>query len=127
MNFFNTFDNGVVTGSDQTIRTADLAWNDHPDFAGVSLKHLLTGAQTDGRFSAHLVRLAPGAEIAEHIHEASWELHEVASGSGVCLLEGRSIDYEPGVAAVMPEKAPHRVMAGEYGLCLLAKFVPALL
>ncbi|MGE4421680.1 MAG: cupin domain-containing protein [Pseudodesulfovibrio sp.] len=127
MPLFNEFDTGLVTGTKTRKDAADLPWHQHPTFAGVSLKHLVTGAETDGRFSAHLVRLEPGAEIGDHVHETSWELHEVAEGSGECLLEGRSIPYAPGLVAVMPERAPHRVKAGRDGLCLLAKFVPALL
>ncbi|MEZ7197077.1 cupin domain-containing protein [Pseudodesulfovibrio karagichevae] len=127
MPLFNEFDTGTVTGTKTKIDAADLPWHQHPTFAGVALKHLLTGAETGGAFSAHLVQLEPGAEIGDHVHETSWELHEVASGSGECLLEGQAIPYEPGRVAVMPLKAPHRVKAGEHGLCLLAKFVPALL
>ena len=124
---FAALDAGRVAGAGIETESAGLAWNSHPSFDGVSLKHLITGRDTGGRFSAHLVRLEPGAEIGDHVHEANWELHEVAEGSGHCVLDGRRIPYEPGVAAIMPENAPHSVRAGEDGLCLLAKFVPALL
>ena len=126
MQLFNRFDTGTVTADGQAKSAAELAWHQHPTFAGVALKHLVTGAETDGAFSAHLVRLDPGAEIGDHIHETNWELHEVASGNGECLLEGTSIAYEPGRMALMPIKALHSVRAGKDGLCLLAKFVPAL-
>ncbi|AMK12882.1 cupin [Pseudodesulfovibrio indicus] len=124
---FDSFDTGTVVAGGAAKTAEDLEWNAHPAFAGVSLKHLITGAETGGRFSAHLVRLEPGAEIGDHVHAANWELHEVAAGEGVCVLDGRSIAYGPGVAAVMPENAPHSVRAGKDGLRLLAKFVPALL
>lgn len=127
MQLFSLFDTGAVIADGAAKSAADLPWHQHPTFAGVALKHLLTGAETGGAFSVHLVRLEPGAEIGDHVHETSWELHEVASGSGECLLEGRAIPYEPGRIAVMPMKAAHRVRAGEDGLRLLAKFVPALL
>lgn len=127
MELFSLFDTGIVTAEGASASAADLPWNQHPNFAGVALKHLITGAETGGRFSAHLVRLEPGAEIGDHVHENSWELHEVAEGSGECLLLGRRIPYAPGGMAILPEKAVHRVRAGRDGLCLLAKFVPALL
>ena len=127
MRLFDRFDGGTVNANREAKAADSLPWNPSPAFAGVSLKHLVTGAETGGRFSAHLVRLEPGAEIGEHVHETSWELHEVADGSGECLLDGQAIPYEPGLIAVMPENAPHRVRAGRDGLCLLAKFVPALL
>lgn len=124
---FAAFDNGIVirTGGDTPARTLD--WNPHPAFPGVSLKHLVTGRDTDGRFSVHLVRLQPGAEIGEHVHETNWELHEVARGSGQLSLDGRSIPYHPGVAAALPENEPHTVRAGDEGLRLFATFIPALL
>jgi quercetin dioxygenase-like cupin family protein len=128
---FSDFDCGSVARlADNAVTetlSGELSWHAHPVFAGVALKHLVTAAQTGGRFSAHLVRLEPGAEIGDHVHESSWELHEVAAGSGRCLLGGRPIDYAPGVAAVLPQDVPHSVRAGRDGLRLLAKFVPALL
>ncbi|WP_319582451.1 cupin domain-containing protein [uncultured Pseudodesulfovibrio sp.] len=127
MPIFTEFETGTVTARGEIKSAADLPWNQHPTFVGVALKHLVTGAETGGAFSAHLVRLDPNAEIEDHIHETNWELHEVAEGSGVCVLEGDSIPYAPGRVAVMPQKALHRVRAGQDGLCLLAKFVPALL
>lgn len=124
---FSAFDNGRIAGPGAEAGAGDLDWNPHAAFAGVALKHLVTGRDTDGRFSAHLVRLEPGAEIGHHVHEANWELHEVAGGTGLCRLGGREIEYRPGVLAVLPENEPHSVRAGADGLCLLAKFVPALL
>nr|WP_321513095.1 cupin domain-containing protein [uncultured Pseudodesulfovibrio sp.] len=124
---FTALNSGRIVGLDSDIDVSTLEWNQHPTFAGVALKHLLTGKDTDSRFSIHLVRLGPGAKIGDHIHDNCWELHEVADGSGVCLLNDQSIEYTPGVAAVMPEGVPHSVQAGESGLCLLAKFIPALM
>jgi len=126
-NIFTALNSGRIAGLNTETDAGALEWNPHPTFAGVAMKHLMTGKDTDGRFSTHLVRLEPGAKIGDHIHEKSWELHEVADGSGVCLLNGQCIEYQPGVAAVMPESVSHSVEAGEDGLCLLAKFVPALM
>ncbi|MHC1788239.1 cupin domain-containing protein [Solidesulfovibrio sp.] len=105
---------------------ADLAWKDHPVFAGVRRRHLVTAADTDGALSCHIVRLDPGASLASHVHDGQWELHEVVAGSGVAGLAGRSLEYAPGVSAVIPRGVVHEVTAGESGLCLLAKFFPAL-
>ena len=124
---FASLDLGTVVRPGDRIPAKDLAWNPHPAFSGVALKHLLTGADTDGRMSLHLVRLEPGAEIGEHVHEKSWELHQVAGGSGQLLLDGRTVEYHPGVAAALPENEPHAVRAGENGLRLIATFSPPLL
>jgi len=124
---FTAFDNGVISGPDFDADADSLDWHSHPVFTGVALKHLVTGKDTDNRFSVHLVRLEPGAEIGRHVHETSWELHEVVAGSGRCRLLDRDMDYRCGVVAVMPENAGHSVHAGPDGLCLFAKFVPALM
>ena len=124
---FASLDLGTVARPGNPAQTEDLAWNQHPAFPGVALKHLLTGADTDGRMSLHLVRLEPGATIGEHVHEKSWELHQVSGGSGELLLDGRTVAYHPGVAAALPENEPHAVRAGEHGLRLIATFSPPLL
>lgn len=102
------------------------AWNDHPSFAGVAMKHLLRGEDTGGAVSCHLVRVAPGKALLPHIHEGQWELHEVVAGSGTAMIDGADMDYAPGVAAVIPKGLRHGVRAGEQGLVLFAKFFPAL-
>ncbi|BCS89391.1 cupin domain-containing protein [Pseudodesulfovibrio sediminis] len=124
---FTSIMSGTISHTDKETDVASLDWNQHPTFAGVALKHLITGAETEGRFSAHLVRLDAGAEIGDHIHQDSWELHEITGGSGHCLLNGKIIPYTKGMVGVIPEKAPHTVQAGSSGLTILAKFIPALL
>jgi len=103
-------------------------WNPHPTFPGVALRHLITGADTDGRLSAHLVRISAGCELREHVHPGSLELHEVAAGAGTCALGEKSVRYEPGACGLIPAGTPHSVRAdaGE-DLYILAKFAPALL
>lgn len=101
-------------------------WYDHPRFEGVHMKDLVVGRDTEGRFSCHLIRIDPEKAIGEHVHEGSWELHEVLEGSGTGGLNADRRPYHPGVAAVLPMNERHRVDAGPEGLVLLAKFVPAL-
>lgn len=113
----------VTRSKDATI----LDWNPHPSNTGVNLKHLITGDETDGRFSVHLVKLDAEAKIGEHVHENQWELHEIVGGEGVCILDSNRITYEPGDINVLPENIKHCVQAGEDGLLILAKFIPALL
>ena len=109
------------------VNTESLEWHSHPKFAGVFLKHLVTGGQNEGRFSAHLVRVQAGHEIGDHTHLGQWEIHEVIGGTGQCWLPGENLDYRAGVCAVIPADQLHRVVAGEQDLYILAKFVPALL
>jgi quercetin dioxygenase-like cupin family protein len=72
------------------------------------------------------VRVDPGHEIGEHLHEGRYELHEVVAGRGLCQTMGQELEYVPGVSALMPPDVPHRIVASEEGVWLLAKFMPAL-
>lgn len=126
MDTFNQFDNGQLSLPDRCIKFADLQWNEHPVFKGVALKHIVTAADTDGRFSYHLVRIAPNCAIGQHVHATQLETHEVVEGSGVCTNNGKSIDYKPGTISVIPANVGHEVKAGASGLYLFAKFMPAL-
>ena len=118
---------GTIHTTAGSRQAADIPWKDHPAFAGVALRHLITGADTDGALSCHIVHLLPGASLASHVHDGQWELHEVVEGSGTAGLNMKLADYLPGVTAVIPRGVPHEVTAGPQGLTLYAKFFPALL
>lgn len=64
--------------------------------------------------------------IKDHIHDPQLETHEVVAGYGKCLNGGAEIEYRPGVISIMPAKVHHEVHAGDDGLYLFAKFMPAL-
>lgn len=124
---FERFDEGgklLLPG--ETTAFDKIPWSKHPAFEGVELKHIVTAEKTDGQFSFHLVRIAPNKKIGNHIHEKQLETHEVISGAGVCVNDGEKLPYEPGVVSFFPMKVPHEVIAGDDGLSLFAKFIPAL-
>jgi len=121
------FTDGQIFSNSHNDQVKDLPWHDHPTFPGVSLKHLITAKECEGKFSSHLVRVTRGCEIGEHIHEGKWELHEVVDGQGICRINGEKIDYVKGVSAVIPADIPHVVQATERDLYIMAKFIPALL
>ena len=123
---FEAFNSGTFVSPYDRKDFADLPWNPHPAFEGVTLKHLLTGTDTGGAFSFHLVRVAPGKSIGTHIHEMQTETHEVAGGSGVCINEGIEIPYAPGTMTILKKGTPHSVTAGSDGLFIFAKFFPPL-
>ncbi|MDP3397012.1 MAG: cupin domain-containing protein [Methanoregula sp.] len=117
---------GAVFANWQTVPTKSLPWNPHPKFAGVFLRHLVTGKETGGRMSLHHVRIDPGCVIGDHTHVDQVEIHDVLTGAGACTLAGTKIPYTPGVVGVMPSDQVHRVEAGDKGLLLLATFSPPL-
>jgi mannose-6-phosphate isomerase-like protein (cupin superfamily) len=123
----NCIETGTVTFQDRDISADELPWQAHPSFRGISMKHLIRGESTDGRFSCHLVKADPGCALEEHAHEDRWELHNVLEGDGHCLMGDKSVLYQPGYMAVIPQGIKHRVEAGSGGLVLLAQFTPALL
>lgn len=104
----------------------NLPWNSHPVFEGVELKHIVTSKDSGGLFSYHLVRIAPGKAIGNHIHKNQLETHEIISGSGICINNGREVEYKSGRIEIIGQNLPHEVKAGEDGLCIFAKFIPAL-
>lgn len=124
---FDQFDaNGKLYAGAAGRPLGPVPWAAHPAFAGVQLKPLVTAAETGGAFSYHLVRIQPGCEIGLHTHDPQLETHEVIAGAGVCECGGQRIGYQPGVVAILPAGVPHKVTAGPEGLCLFAKFMPAL-
>lgn len=124
---FEQLAKGGITFPNRNETIDGLPWNEHPKFRGVFLKHLIGGADTEGKLSCHIVRIDPCCVLQEHVHENQWELHEVIDGDGVLLAYGGKTSYYPGQIAVMPKGTLHEVAAGEGGLVLLAKFFPALL
>lgn len=123
----HVMENGRIVVAGETMPVSERIWNEHPTYPGVYLKHLLTGEDTQGRFSSHLILVRQGCEIGLHAHEGKMELHEVLQGCGQCMLQGETIAYASGVASLIPADAPHRLLATDEDLYLLAKFVPALL
>lgn len=122
----DSFNNGALRLPNATVEFADLPWSKHPAFEGVELKHIVTAKDSGGQFSYHLVRIAPDKRIGSHIHETQLETHEVIAGSGVCVNDGTEIPYEAGTVTILPANIPHEVNAGQDGLYLFAKFMPAL-
>ena len=123
---FEAFENGRYETAETTVCFADIPWTKHAVFEGVAMKHLITACKTGGAYSYHLVRIAPCSAIGSHIHDPQQETHEVIAGSGTGLHGGKTTTYEPGVITVMPAGERHEVHAGENGLFLFAKFMPAL-
>lgn len=125
-NLFESFNNGSLKLPTATTEFTDIPWSKHPVYDGVELKHIVTAQNTNGQFSYHLVRIAPNKSIENHVHENQLETHEVISGSGICINNGIEIPYKPGTISIMPASIPHEVNAGNDGLYLFAKFIPAL-
>ena len=123
---FSCFSNGKLQFPGYEKSLSELGWAKHPVFEGVELKHIVTSEQTGGKFSFHLVRIEPHKKIGSHIHEEQLETHEVITGSGACINGCGEIEYSPGTVSIFQPRISHEVTAGPEGLCLFAKFFPAL-
>lgn len=117
---------GNICFLDKQISIADLPWNPHPKYTGVSLKNLISGTNTDNQLSCHIVKVEPNCVLDTHSHEGQIEIHEVVGGSGTGYLKGKETDYFVGKICVIPANTPHKVVAGKDGLYLFAKFTPVL-
>lgn len=123
---FKSTETNIIFTMEGFEKVDDLPWNNHATFPGVYLKHLVKGAQTDGKFSCHLVKVEAGCELSQHIHAGNWEIHEVVGGNTKGYLDGAEMAYVPGTIAVIPAGRQHRVAAGSEELLIRATFVPAL-
>jgi len=121
------FENGkgyFITGEENF---SESLFEPHKKFTGVALKHLVTGKETEGHLSCHLIKVDPHCCLESHTHPDHLEIHEVIAGKGVYKIEDREYFYQSGSIGVIPMNVIHRVEAGEEGLYILATFSPALL
>lgn len=123
---YDEFENGRIKVGNKVLEFESISWNEHKDFEGVELKHIITGDITNQQFSYHLVKIEPNKEIGFHIHENQLETHEVISGTGEAINHGEKVKYSPGVVAIFEKGISHKVVAGENGLYIFAKFMPSL-
>ncbi|MEN6518025.1 MAG: cupin domain-containing protein [Methanospirillum sp.] len=125
--FKEAFEQGTLLFPGLEFRVTEKAWYAHPARNGVFLKDLVTGEETGGAFSYHLVRVSRNCEVADHDHDTQWEFNVVLGGTGFFLIEGREVPVvRPGQTFVTPPRTHHTVSAGNDELSLLAPFVPAL-
>lgn len=86
---------------------ARIAWQEFPGHFGGALSKLLVGPQNSGssQIDFRISRYAPGAYVAEHVHEVQEQIYYVLEGEGVLTLDDdkhvmRTHDYvyvPPGV------------------------------
>jgi putative monooxygenase len=78
--------------------------------AGKGSAQLLLNATNGSKEAAlSLLTLAPGAEVAEHVHEASAELLYIERGAVQMTIDGRSFEARRGDAVYIPPNVKHSV------------------
>lgn len=102
-----------------------IPWKHHERFQGVYLKNLISGSETGGLFSSHMVRIDPGCRLDTHCHHDHSELHEIQDGEGHGQLDQDGFDCSSGDMTLIPKGTPHSLQAGSSGMIIYAKFFPA--
>lgn len=123
----NPMAGGTMHYMERTEEIDKMKWIPHPKFEGAFMKHLIKGDDNDHLASCHLVRVNPGCQLSDHIHQEQWEYHHIIEGKGTGYLDGKPMPYSPGTMAVIPKGVLHKVVAAEEGIVILATFLPALL
>jgi mannose-6-phosphate isomerase-like protein (cupin superfamily) len=99
-------------------------WKPHPRFPRVFLKPLVTREMTPG-LTVNLVRVAPGGEIAPHVHADSTETFYVLAGRGICCIGDEECTLEPGACGFAPPGVSHAVRnIGDVDLEAISIFNP---
>jgi quercetin dioxygenase-like cupin family protein len=120
------FEKGALFFPDFETDAAEITWSPHSKWESVFLKDLVTGKETDGKLSYHLVKILKDCEVGDHGHATQWEWNLIISGNGVFVIGDKEVTIEPGQTFVTPPGIHHIVSAGDKDLMLLAIFTPAL-
>jgi quercetin dioxygenase-like cupin family protein len=101
-------------------------WGEHPRFAGVLLKGLLTSAD-NALASVNVVRVPPGREIGRHRHASQVETIYVLAGQGFFWLGAAEVPVRTGHIVAVPMGAEHGLRnPGAEPVELLTVFTPPL-
>ena len=101
-------------------------WTEHPRFAGVLLKALLTSAD-NALASANVVQVPPGREIGGHIHAKQVETIYVLAGRGFFWLGQAETPVRAGQIVAVPMGVEHGLRnPGAEPVELLTFFTPPL-
>lgn len=106
------------------VDAAKVEWGDHPRFAGVQMKALLTKAD-NALANVSLVRVPLGSEVGWHLHAAQVETVYLLRGHAMLTLGETDSELLPGYIVAIPIGARHKLRnIGDEAAELLATFTP---
>ena len=106
----------------------DLSWRPHPIAEGVNIKPLVTKGEDDLNVTCMLVRIPPGKEIPEHIHEEQVDILYPLQGQAEMVVEGTgSFALKPGIVVRVPKGTKHKILNVTEELLIYDVFQPATL
>lgn len=80
----------------------------HPVFEGVSISKLVARAECDS-LGISILKIAPGAEIGVHTHDASLDSIYVLSGEGEAYINGGWKGFSTGDHILVPARVKHGI------------------
>ena len=105
---------------------ADLPWRPHPIAAGVEIKLLASKSEDDLNVTCMLLRVPPGKEIPEHVHEEQVDILYPLQGEAEMVVEGAgTFSLKPGVVVRVPTGAKHGISNITEELLIYDVFQPA--
>ena len=108
--------------SDKILGTGEFV--NHPKEKGVYLKHFFSSADND-RLNNLEVKIEPGCQISQHVHDNSSEFYYVVDGSGEFFIDGQWKSVKKGDAMKAPTGEEHGLKnTGNELLVLLSTFSP---
>ncbi len=106
------------------VNSADVPWGDHPRFAGVQMKPLLTRVDNE-LANVNMVRVPPGNQVGWHAHGTQVETIFLLSGQAVLTVDGNELPISAGCIAAVPIGAEHSLRnVGSDPIELIAFFTP---
>jgi quercetin dioxygenase-like cupin family protein len=104
----------------------DMAWRPHPLVKEVSVKPLVTKGEDGLDVTCMLVRIPPGSDIPEHVHEEQADILYPLQGRAQMQVEGQgTFDLEPGMIVRVPKNTKHRIFDVTEELLIYDVFQPA--
>lgn len=105
----------------------ELKWVPHPFLKGVELKYLLTKAEDNVDVTFSFVRVAPGTDIAVHVHETQDDINYLITGSMKMWIEGEG-DFEVKAGQMMrvQKGVKHKPYGHSSDFLSMNIFLPAL-
>jgi quercetin dioxygenase-like cupin family protein len=104
----------------------DISWRPHPIAEGVDIKLLATKSEDDLNVTCILLRVPPGKEIPEHIHEEQVDILYPLQGEAEMYVEGTgTFPLKPGIVVRVPKGAKHKISNVTEELLIYDVFQPA--
>lgn len=108
----------------QIVNVMDGEWSNHPRFAGVQMKRLLS--RSDNEFAnVNLVRVPLDSEVGWHNHQTQVETVYILKGEALLTVGDQQSEMPPGSIVAIPVGIQHCLRcAGSEPVELLAFFTP---